>query len=97
MSTPEASITDLLKQLMEAQEKTQKWTVQNCRQLSGCHNGRSANPKPVDDKAAKALANMEEELRKGWAKIADWQKKNKIADTVWRETLALRKFGEIDD
>ena len=37
-------------------------------------------PKPTDDKAARALANMEEELKKGRAEIADRQKKIKMAD-----------------
>ena len=39
-------------------------------------------PKPVDDKAAKALASVKEEVRIGWDKIADcnWQKKIKVAD-----------------
>ena len=35
-------------------------------------------PKPMEDKAAKALASVEEGVRKGWDKIADWQKKVKI-------------------
>ena len=38
-------------------------------------------PKPMEDKAAKALASVEEEVRKDWDKIADWQKKIKIANS----------------
>ena len=36
--------------------------------------------KPMDDKVARAFANMEEELKKVQAEIADRQKKIKMAD-----------------
>ena len=125
MTSPErASVAELLKQLTEAQERTQKQLADLQREVTASTASQSESskrvvqkleedkftfkkkgnerqfkfnkivdnhldaameelqkvPKPTDDKAARALANMEEELKKGRAEIADRQKKIKMAD-----------------
>ena len=125
MTSPErTSVTELLKQLTEAQERMQKQLADLQHEVTASTASQSEStkrvvqkleedkftfrkkgnerqfkfnktvdnhlditmeelqkvPKPTDDKAARALANMEEELKKGRAKIADQQKKIKMAD-----------------